>query len=90
MKHYGDKICIIRCSTFTKGNIVFSASLSVDEAMKKLDIKGSDLKAKIRDAALFLREEIKKEEKRQLPENLKIEDIQKGEVDIPKLVRLFF
>ena len=27
LKHYGDKICIISGSTFTKGNIVFSASL---------------------------------------------------------------
>ena len=27
LKHYGDKICIISGSTFTKGNILFSASL---------------------------------------------------------------
>ena len=40
--------------------------------------------------ALILREEINKAEKRQLPDNLKIEDIQKGEVDIPELVELFF
>ena len=35
----GDKICIIGGTTFTKGNIVFSTSLSVDKAVKKLDIK---------------------------------------------------
>ena len=61
--------------------MVFSASLSVD---------GADLKAKIRDVALILREEINKSEKRQLLENLKIEDVQKGEVDIPELLKLFF
>ena len=58
--------------------MVFSACLPVDVAVKKLDIQGNDLKAKIRDVALILREEINKAEKRQLPENLKIEDIQKG------------
>ena len=48
--------------------------------MKKLDIKGNDIKAKIRDVALILLEEINKAEKRQLPDNLKIEHIQKSEV----------
>ena len=48
------------------------------------------IKEKIRDVALVLREEISKTEERQLPDNLKIEDIQKGEVDIPELVELFF
>ena len=71
MKHYGNEICIISGSTFTKGNIVFSASLSVDEAVKKLDIKGNDIKAKISDVALILRERVNKTEKRQLPHNLK-------------------
>ena len=48
--------------------------------MKKLDIKGNDIMAKIRDVALILLEEINKAEKRQLPDNLKIEHIQKSEV----------
>ena len=48
------------------------------------------IKEKIRDVALVLREEISKTEESQLPDNLKIEDIQKGEVDIPELVELFF
>lgn len=39
---------------------------------------------------MILREEVNQAEKRQLPENLKIEDIQKCEVDISKLVELFF
>ena len=60
LKHYGDKICTISGSTFMKGNIVLSASLSVDEAVKKLEVKGNDLKAKIRDVALILREDINK------------------------------
>ena len=81
MKHYGDEIYIISGSTFTKNNIVLSASLLNDEAVKKLDIKGNDIKAKIRDVALILLEEINKAEKRQLPDNLKIEHIQKSEVE---------
>ena len=90
LKHYGDKICIISGNTFTKDNMVFTASLSVNEAVKKLDVKGNDLKVKIRDVALILLEEINKSEKKQLPENLKIEDIQKSEVDIPELLKLSF
>ena len=70
--------------------MVFTASLSVNEAVKKLDVKGNDLKVKIRDVALILLEEINKSEKKQLPENLKIEDIQKSEVDIPELLKLSF
>lgn len=81
MKHYGDEISIISGSTFTKNNIVLSASLSNDEAVKKLDIKDNDIKAKIRDVALSLLEEINKEEKGQLPNNLKIQYIQKSEVE---------
>ena len=90
MKYYGDKICIISGSIFTKGNIFLSASLPVDEAVKKLDIKGNDIKAKIRDVALILRDEINNAEKRQLPDHLKIEDIQKGDIDKPELVELVF
>ena len=78
LKHYGDEISIISGSTFTKNNIVLSASLSNDEAVKKQDIKGNGIKAKIRDVALILLEEINKEEKGQLPNNLKI---QKSEVE---------
>ena len=78
MKHYGDEICIISGSTFTKNNIVLSASLSNDEAVKKQDIKGNGIKAKICDVALILLEEINKAEKGQLPNNLKI---QKSEVE---------
>ena len=48
------------------------------------------IKEKIHDVALVLREEISKTEESQLPDNLKIEDIQKGEVDIPELKELFF
>lgn len=70
MKYYGNEICIISGSTFIKGNIVFSASLSVDEAVKKLDIKGNDIKAKIGDVALILRGRVNKTKKRQLPHNL--------------------
>ena len=64
--------------------------MSVDEAVKNIDIKSNDIKAKIHDVVFILQEEIKKAEKRQLSNNLKIEDIQKGEVDILELVKRFF
>ena len=81
---------MISGSTFIKGNIVYSAPMSVDETVKNIDIKSNDIKAKIHDVAFILQEEIKKAEERQLSNNLKIEDNQKGEVDIPELIKRFF
>ena len=72
-----------------KGNILYDSSLSLDEAVQKLDIKGDDMKTKVRDIALLLREEINRAERFPLPNNLKIEDIKRGEVTVPELVITF-
>ena len=64
--------------------------MSLDEAVQKLDIKGDDMKTKVRDIALLLREEINRAERFPLPNNLKIEDIKRGEVTVPELVKTFF
>ena len=81
------KICIVSGNK-RKGNILYGSSL--DEAVQKLDIKGDDMKTKVRDIALLLREEINRVERFLLPNNLKIEDIKRGEVTVPELVTTFF
>ena len=88
-KYYGEKICIVSGNK-RKDNILYGSSLSLDEAVQKLDIKGNDMKTKVRDIALLLREEINWMERFPLPNNLKIEDIKRGEVTVPELVATFF
>ena len=52
---YGDRICILSGNT-KSGNIVYSASSSIEEAIRRQDTRASDLKIKVRDVALALRE----------------------------------
>ena len=47
------------------------------------------MKTKVRDIALLLREEINRAKRFPLPNNLKIEDIKRGEVAVPELVTTF-
>ena len=64
--------------------------MSLTNAVLKVNSNVIDVKAKIREAALTLREEITKAEHNALRENVKIEDIQKGEVQVPELLTYFF
>ena len=56
-KHNGDDI-LISSGTSRKGNVVYSASMSLKEAVRKVDFKDNDLKGKVREMALMLRKEI--------------------------------
>ena len=88
-KHYEEKISIVNGKK-KRGNIIFGCSLSLEEAVQKLNVKGDDVKAKVRDIALLLREEINKAERCALPNDMKLDDILKGEVEVPDLVITFF
>ena len=59
-------------------------------AVQKLHIKDGAMKTKVSDIAILLREEINRAEKFPLTNNLKIEDIKRGEVTVPELVTTFF
>ena len=59
-------------------------------AVQKLHIKDGAMKTKVSDIAILLREEINRAEKFPLTNNLKIEDIKRGEVTVPELVSTFF
>ena len=56
-KHNGDDT-LISSGTSRKGNVVYSASMSLKEAVRTVDFKVNDLKGKIREMALMLRKEI--------------------------------
>ena len=88
-KHNGDDI-LISSGTSRKGNVVYSAFMSLKEAIRKVDFKDNDLKGKVREMALMLRKEIFRGKKPLLPKDLKLSDIEKGEIEIPELISIFF
>ena len=55
-KYCGEKTCIVSGNK-RKGNILYGSSLSLEEAVQKLDIKGDDMKTKVKDITLLLRED---------------------------------
>ena len=54
-KYYSEKLCIVSGNK-RKANILYGSSLSLGEAVQKLDIKGDDMKTKVRDIAILLSE----------------------------------
>ena len=87
-KHNGDDT-LISSGTSRKGNVVYSASMSLKEAVRTVDFKVNDLKGKIREMALMLRKEIFRAKKTLLPKDLKLSDTEKEEVEIPELISIF-
>ena len=79
---FDDKIVI--CSGGNKkGNMIYSSNMTCDNAMDVSCNNERQLENKIRDVAFSLR-------KRLLPEELKVEDILSGEIDIPDPLQSFF
>ena len=55
-KCHGEKKCVV-CGNKTKGNILHGSSLTLEEAVQELDIKGDDMKTKVKDITLLLTED---------------------------------
>ena len=88
MQMYGDKISIEQGET-KRGKIVFNSKTRLQDALwKENDIKRR-LEIQLRDVVLALREELRKQSPQKLPENLKIEAIFQGEVNVPDNLHLF-
>ena len=87
LKCYPEKIKIEKGKT-RRGNIVFSSSLSTEEACRNQYSKVTSDDMQIRDVAFKLRQEIMNASSIKLPEHLKVEDIFK--VEVPDLVQNFF
>ena len=88
-KHFGERIVVQKGKT-KRGNIVHSSEMSKEEALAFKFDKLMDIKMKIRDAALVLREAIMKAPQKQIPSSPTMQDIIGGEVDVPELVQDFF
>ena len=84
--HFGERIRLEKCDTI-RGTLVFSASISATEAIRKHSISENSVQS--RNIALALREDIMRSEYTPLPENITIEDITKGEVTVPESVKEF-
>ena len=89
LKCYPEKIKIEKGKT-RRGNIALSSSLSTEETCRNQYSKVTSDDMQIRDVAFKLRQEIMNASSIKLPEHLKVEDIFKGEVEVPDLVQNFF
>ena len=70
-----------------QGNVVYSVSMSLEEVVRKVDLKDNDLKGKVREMALMIHKKTFRAKKALLPKDLKLSDIEKGEVEIPELIQ---
>ena len=80
--HFKDRVKITPSGT-KRGHIVHNISVLVTEALDNIQNDKRQAETKVREAAFLLRESIRKSRKRQLPEDLKVEDILKGKIDTP-------
>ena len=62
-----------------RGNIVYSATMSLKEAV-----------GKVQEMTLMLRKEILRTKNPLFPKDLKLSDIEKGEVEIPELISISY
>ncbi len=89
-KHYGEKVRIENFPVFGAGKLVFSSSISSEEALLKTTDPSQSALKKIREVALLLRKEILNLVKKPLPEKLTLQDIYEGEIQAPKMLSRFF
>ena len=84
--HFEEKIVILKGETI-RGNIICSSEYSAEEGIRLADKK--KLKSKIKDLAFTLREKIMDADVKYLPEELTVEDIYNGEIEVPDLLTTF-
>lgn len=89
VQHYKKRIKIIKGKT-RRGNLVFSSEISDEEAFRRENSMKTKIKAKIRDVAFELRQSIIDAEKLAIPDEVKLADIMRGEVEIPDILFDFF
>ena len=89
LEYYGDEL-IVHKGTTKRGSIIFSASLEVEEALRNEVCFQNKLKTQIREVAFELRKSIMNAETKTLPNELQLQDIIAGEIEIPDIVLQFF
>ena len=86
INHFQEKIKILKGKTI-RANVIYSSRFSPEEALRLADKK--NIKLKMLEAALNLRNAIKDADVVFLSKELTVEDIYKGETDIPDLLKTF-
>ena len=86
VNHFQEKIKILKGKTI-RGNINYSSHFSLEEVLCLADKK--NIKLEMREAALNLRNAIKDADVACFSKELTVEDIYKGEADIPDLLKTF-
>ena len=81
---------VIHKGKIRRGNIVFSSSITEEDAFRTEANMKCNIDIKAREIAYVLKSEILKAQKTPLPENLTIKGILKGEVKVPDTVNKFF
>ena len=85
--YFKDKIVI---GPSGKGNIVHSSKITTANAIDLIGNNAHELEKKIRKVAFHLRNIIYNAKKRSLPEEIKLDDVLRGEIDIPDPLQSFF
>lgn len=89
LKRFPHRIRIEKGKT-KRGNIIYNSKLTTEEALRKQHDQVTNIDKKIRDVAYILREAINDAKKTRLPENVTLQDVYRGEVDVPEVVSKFF
>ena len=89
LRKHNDDNTLISSGKSRKGNIVYSASMSLKETVRKIDVTDNDLK-EVQEMVLIFRKEIFNAKLTLLPKDVKFSDIEKGEVEIPEPISIFF
>ena len=73
-----------------RGNIIYSSSLNEADAFRnEISFEQTNISNKVREVAFIRRKEIMEAEKTDLPQNLQLEDLMSGEVQIPDILLQF-
>ena len=88
VKHFGDQITITK-SIKGRGMIIYSSSIDVEEVVRKQQSEKTNANTQLKNIAFKLREAVFNAENRQLPANLTIQDVKRGEIDVPDIICQF-
>ena len=85
---FGDSVAISKGRT-RRGNIIYDASLSVEELLRKETLTSTKEDVKIKEVAFLIRKSILDCKHQPLQENITLEDIKKGEIETPEILENF-
>lgn len=88
-KHFGERLVIAKRSKKRKGKIVYNAQMDSKTAIQLYYENSMDTVIQIRQVASVLRNEIRNAKKIELPSELSVDNIVRGEVEIPELLKEF-